>query len=253
MLRIFFKSIDPVVVFCIQTHDFLYDFIAKNLSLIKRTLLGGAFLCLFFIFFPIVRKDLGNYAENILLGILFLSPLSKIFRMKLLMLFMGLRRELGILMGCLALVHGVGYFIDPAVFPIVIAPYLNADSFSMQPLFYFGILTLLFTVPLLLTSNNFSVRILGGKKWKGLHRLAYGILILVLVHIFFVHSANRGYEIGEVIQPLLIIMTYVFLKLLAWKNFLPFMRDTIMYTSERYATYRNNSKKSDDSDYLTSP
>ena len=237
MLITMLKFFDPLVVFCFQLHDFVSNFIAKNFLLIKRILLSIAFLSLFWVLFPAMRRDFGKYAEMMLLGILFLSPLSKIFRIRLLSQLMGLRREFGILMGCFALVHGVSYFIDPTSFALDIAPYLNADFFSMHPLFYFGILSLLLVLPLLLTSNNFSLRALGGKRWKMLHRIVYILLLTVLLHIFFIKNGRRGYDLLEITQPLLIVFGYILLKVLAWKNFLPFLRDAIIYVSARYDRY----------------
>lgn len=233
------KSLDPFVVFCFQVHDSVSNFIAENFLLIKRVILIVAYLSLSFVLFPEMRRGFGSLAEGMLLGILFLSPLSKIFRMRLFAELMGLRREFGILMGCLALVHGIAYFIDPTSFSINIAPYLNAQFFTMQPLYYFGILALLITLPLFLTSNNISVRFLGGKRWKLLHRSAYALLLIMLLHILFLRSMRRGgYSFGELISPVSIVLGYVLLKVLAWKNFLPFLRDAITYISERYTQYR---------------
>lgn len=240
MIITFLKFIDPVVLMIFRFHDMLCDFLAQHFLWIKKLLLIIAFLSLIFIIFPEMRKDFGSYAEGMLLGILFLGPLSKIFRMRLLSQLMGLRREFGIMMGCFALVHGVAYFVDPLSFSLDIAPYLNAHFFSMHPLFYFGILALIFTLPLLLTSNTSSIRLLGGKNWKRLHRLVYIILITMLLHIFFLKAGSHGYDIFEFFQPFFIVLGYILLKLLAWKNFLPFLREIIVYISERYDGYHTS-------------
>lgn len=231
------KYSDLFLTACFRLHDLASSLIAKNFLLIKRSLLVFAFLNLFWIFFPEVRRGVGNMAEMTLLFILFLSPLSKIFRIRLFSQLMGLRREFGILMGCLAIAHGISYFIDPLSFSLSIAPYLDADFLSMPPLFYFGILGLLLTLPLLLTSNNLSMRLLGGKKWKMLHRIVYVLLLAVLLHVFFVQSARRGYAVVDMLQPAGIIFGYILLKLLAWKNFLSPLQRAIAYVSERYKNY----------------
>lgn len=237
MIVTFLKFIDPLVLILFRLHDILCDFLAQYFVWIKKLLLFVAFLSLIFILFPEMRKDFGSYAEGMLLGILFLSPLSKIFRMRLLSQLMGLRREFGILMGCFALVHGVAYFVDPLSFSLDIAPYLNSHFFSMHPLFYFGILALILTLPLLFTSNTVSIRFLGGKNWKRLHRLVYIILITMLFHIFFLKAVGYEYDAVELIQPLFIVLGYILLKILARKNFLPFLQDVITYTGERYDRY----------------
>jgi sulfoxide reductase heme-binding subunit YedZ len=55
------------------------------------------------------------------------------------------------------------------------------QSFS-KPFVWFGSLGLSILVVLALTSNNWSVRKLGGKRWKLLHRLAYVAAIALIYH-----------------------------------------------------------------------
>jgi sulfoxide reductase heme-binding subunit YedZ len=55
------------------------------------------------------------------------------------------------------------------------------DSFS-KPFIWFGSAGLILLFVLALTSNNFAVRKLGGKKWKRLHRLAYVAAALLIYH-----------------------------------------------------------------------
>jgi sulfoxide reductase heme-binding subunit YedZ len=54
----------------------------------------------------------------------------------------------------------------------------------------FGALAFFGMLGLALTSNGFSVRRLGGKKWKLLHRSVYLITILVTAHIFLIEKAD---------------------------------------------------------------
>ena len=55
------------------------------------------------------------------------------------------------------------------------------QSFS-KPFVWFGLLGLSILVLLALTSNNWSVRKLGGERWKLLHRLAYVAAIALIYH-----------------------------------------------------------------------
>ena len=55
------------------------------------------------------------------------------------------------------------------------------QSFS-KPFIWFGLTGLAILVSLGLTSNNWSVRKLGGKRWKLLHRLAYVAAIVLIYH-----------------------------------------------------------------------
>jgi len=54
-------------------------------------------------------------------------------------------------------------------------------SFS-KPFTWFGLAGLSILVILAATSNNFSIRKLGGKNWKWLHRLAYAAAALLIYH-----------------------------------------------------------------------
>jgi methionine sulfoxide reductase heme-binding subunit len=55
------------------------------------------------------------------------------------------------------------------------------QSFS-KPFIWFGLTGLAILVLLGLTSNNWAVRKLGGKRWKLLHRLAYVAAIVLIYH-----------------------------------------------------------------------
>ncbi|MBV8142010.1 MAG: ferric reductase-like transmembrane domain-containing protein [Verrucomicrobia bacterium] len=55
------------------------------------------------------------------------------------------------------------------------------QSFS-KPFIWFGLIGLTILVLLALTSNNWAVRKLGGKRWKLLHRLAYVAAIVLIYH-----------------------------------------------------------------------
>jgi sulfoxide reductase heme-binding subunit YedZ len=56
-----------------------------------------------------------------------------------------------------------------------------ARSFS-KPFIWLGVAGLSILVILTTTSNNFSIRKLGGKNWKRLHRLAYAAAALLIYH-----------------------------------------------------------------------
>jgi sulfoxide reductase heme-binding subunit YedZ len=55
------------------------------------------------------------------------------------------------------------------------------QSFT-KPFTWFGLTGLSILVVLALTSNNWSVRKLGGKRWKLLHRLAYVAAVVLIYH-----------------------------------------------------------------------
>lgn len=55
------------------------------------------------------------------------------------------------------------------------------ESFT-KPFIWFGFGGLIILVILALTSNQWSIRMLGGKNWKRLHRLAYLAAALLIYH-----------------------------------------------------------------------
>lgn len=83
------------------------------------------------------------------------------------------RRQLGIWMFFLALTH---YFWSKG-FSII----SNGLPNSIPTFQIFGMFAILLTLPLVITSNNYSVKKLG-KFWKVLHRLVYPIMFLLVFH-----------------------------------------------------------------------
>ena len=236
MMKSRFKNFEWFLTWCFRAHDSASAFLGKHLFAVKRSMLILAHLSLFGFFFPEARKEFGALSADILIGILFLSPLSKIFRMRLLMQLMGIRRELGILMAYLATVHGLGYLLDPEWFSVFIGPYVWTDFFAIEPRLILGLGAYLLTLPLLLTSNTLALRFLGGKHWKQLHRLVYGAFVLAIFHRFFTRSES-WLDVWGLIQVGALIGAYVFVRALAWKNFIPAFRECNAYVGARYAEY----------------
>lgn len=109
-----------------------------------------------------------------------------------LMLF---RRHLGILMYLTAVTHGLFVFGLQA---------MVSGSGPVDPPIIAGILAVLVSFPLLLTSNDTSVRLLKGW-WNSLHKLVY-------VTLFFaaLHTLNVSFKSG------IFLMTIVFVELLSY-------------------------------------
>lgn len=196
--------------FCFWIHDLASQLLAKHLFLWKKLILIGAHLALFGFFFPDIRKEFGELAGNLLIVILFLSPLSRITRMRLLLQAMTLRRELGIAFGYLATVHGLGYFFDSQWNALFIKPYFES-GIPIEPVFLLGILAYFLTLPLLFTSNNLAIKYMGGAKWKLLHRLVYFVFFFAIFHRFLIRGGARADEIAQVV---LLLSSYVLLKIL---------------------------------------
>jgi sulfoxide reductase heme-binding subunit YedZ len=221
-------------------HDWLADQLSRHTSLLKRVLLLGAWLVLLVLFLPLrplLEGDFGEIAGNLLIVILFVSPLSRVLGMRLLLLLMGFRRELGILMGCLALVHGMGHFISGGFFAGRGWLSFDAALLSGERGLMAGFIGLLLILPLLLTSNTLSLRWLGGKAWKRLHRLAYPAFFFIVLHRFFMEASSTS--ILPLVEVVVLLGTYSFLQWLAFRpQAFPSLREQVSRVGARYRQYQ---------------
>ena len=67
---------------------------------------------------------------------------------------------------------------------------------SKRPFVLVGTLALLLMLPLAATSFNRAVKALGAARWRRLHQLVYAIVLLGLLHFFWMRSAKNNF--GEV-------------------------------------------------------
>jgi len=123
------------------------------------------------------------------------------------------RRQLGILMFFLALTH---YMWNVGFSVILYGPPTSIPLFQI-----FGLIALILTIPLVITSNNYSVKKLG-KFWKILHTLVYPIMFLLVLHTsmqgndFQIFGLDFGldYAISYAIPSLIILL----LQILSYTN-----------------------------------
>jgi methionine sulfoxide reductase heme-binding subunit len=118
----------------------------------------------------------GEIAIWTLVAVLSLSPLRVLFpRSRLVNALNRHRRVIGVSACVYGLIHfGFHLLYEGDVQAI-------ARSFS-KPFIWLGLAGLSILVILAATSNNFSIRKLGGKNWKWLHRLAYAAAALLIYH-----------------------------------------------------------------------
>jgi sulfoxide reductase heme-binding subunit YedZ len=218
-------------------HDALSQFLAKHLFTLKRLVLVVAHVSFFGILVPPLYRDYGELSANLLIGLLFLSPLARITRMRLLNQMMSLRRELGILMGYLALTHGMGFMMDPMIQQAVFAADPSLALLSLERAYLSGFIALVLTLPLLITSNNIMQSRLGGKNWKRLHRTVYVMFAFAILHRFL----WRG-ESFALVQAAVLGGSYLLVKLYAWRPFFRWPQQLIGMISERYRAYQLQKK-----------
>lgn len=94
------------------------------------------------------------------------------------------RRAIGIASGLYAILHIFSYFGKEAFQSKAFEQLLTKTYLTV------GFLAFLILMILLLTSNNISVKKLGIKKWKSLHRIVYLAGALIMAHVFLIEKAN---------------------------------------------------------------
>ena len=62
-----------------------------------------------------------------------------------------------------------------------------------RPFILVGSLALLLMTPLAATSFNRAIRALGAKRWKTLHKAVYAIILLGLLHFFWMRAAKHNF------------------------------------------------------------
>jgi sulfoxide reductase heme-binding subunit YedZ len=118
----------------------------------------------------------GEIAIWILGAVLALSPLRVLFpRARIVNAFNRHRRTIGVSACVYGLMHFAFHLLYEGDAQSI------ARSFS-KPFIWFGLGGLSILVILGLTSNQFSIRTLGGRNWKRLHRLAYIAAALLIYH-----------------------------------------------------------------------
>ncbi|MGE5208231.1 MAG: sulfite oxidase heme-binding subunit YedZ [Alphaproteobacteria bacterium] len=118
----------------------------------------------------------GEIAIWILGAVLSLSPLRVLFPRSRLVNALNRHRRM---IGVSACVYGLMHF----GFHLLYEGDTQAIARSVsKPFIWFGLSGLSILVVLAITSNNFSIRKLGGRKWKLLHRLAYVATAVLIYH-----------------------------------------------------------------------
>ncbi len=130
-----------------------------------------------------VQRFTGTWTFNFLLATLAVSPLRALTQSHWLL---RLRRMLGLFTffyGCLHFLSFIGFDHSFDIGEI-------AADVIKRPFVTVGFSALALMLPLALTSNQFAIRRLGGKRWQELHRSIYLIAILATLHYFWLVKAT---------------------------------------------------------------
>ena len=131
-------------------------------------------------------RSTGDWTLRFLCITLTVTPLRTITKQPALARF---RRMLGLFAffyGCLHFLCyswlDMGFVFDDIVRDIIKRPFILVGSSA-----------LLLMSPLALTSFNRAINALGAPRWQLLHRLVYGVVLLGLLHFFWMRSAKHNY------------------------------------------------------------
>ena len=134
-------------------------------------------------------RETGEWALRFLWLTLLISPLRDVAGWPGLLRF---RRALGVTAFVYAALHFLAYaWLDKSL----LVDEIVADVFKRNFILV-GMLALLLMLPLALTSFNAAIRALGGRRWQMLHKLAYVVALLGLLHFYWKMSAKN--DVAEV-------------------------------------------------------
>ena len=99
------------------------------------------------------------------------------------------RRMLGLFAFFYVVLHFLAYaWLDMGLDPATIAKDIPKRPFALV-----GFLALLLMLPLAATSFNRAIRWLGAARWQALHRTVYAIVLLGLLHFFWMRAAKNNF------------------------------------------------------------
>jgi len=128
----------------------------------------------------ILFSYIGWLAWVLLILTMLTRPLSMLFKGVFLKI-LPYRKWLGISLSLAIIVHVI-IFSSNRGFDF--SYFINPGFWNFSNLFGWGLLGFVVMIPLFITSNKFSIKLLG-KNWKRLQRLAYLLFVSVGIHIYF--------------------------------------------------------------------
>lgn len=134
----------------------------------------------------LVLVQTGFIACGLLLFLLSLNPLRRIVPHISVIAFINrFRRQIGVAVFFYALLHYIA---------VILKTISKKGSFwpsdLLHPVLMTGFIAFLLLLLLAITSNNYSVRKLGGKRWKRLHHWTYVVQALIFVHLVLQGGQN---------------------------------------------------------------
>lgn len=127
-----------------------------------------------------LEREMGEITLQLIIIGLCITPLRKYTGLNLLKF----RRTLGVLAFTYVVVHlGIWVLLDMSLR----WEQMFSDIWK-RPYITIGMVAFVAMIPLAVTSNNYSIRKMGGAAWRKLHKLVYPIAVLGAVHFIMVQK-----------------------------------------------------------------
>jgi methionine sulfoxide reductase heme-binding subunit len=133
-----------------------------------------------------LSRGSGDWVLRFLCLTLAVTPLRRISGWTALARF---RRMLGLF----AFFYGVLHFLCYAWLDMGFDVAATLRDIPKRPFVLAGTLALLLMLPLATTSFDRAVKALGARRWRQLHRLVYVVVLLGLLHFFWMRSAKNNF------------------------------------------------------------
>jgi sulfoxide reductase heme-binding subunit YedZ len=131
-------------------------------------------------------RTTGDWTLRMLCITLAVTPLRKLANLPALARF---RRMLGLF----TFFYGCTHFLCYAWLDMSFAFDDIVRDIAKRPFILVGTSALLLTTPLALTSFNRAIKTLGPARWQALHRAVYAVVLLGLLHFFWMRAAKSNF------------------------------------------------------------
>ncbi|MBV8605241.1 MAG: sulfoxide reductase heme-binding subunit YedZ [Pelomonas sp.] len=131
-------------------------------------------------------RALGKWAMRGLWLTLAITPLRVIFKQPALLRF---RRMLGVWSFAYTTLHLLAY----ALFDKGLDPSEILRDIGKRPFILMGFAAWLLLIPLAATSFNRAIKALGAKRWQGLHKLVYAVVLVGLAHFIWMRAGKHNF------------------------------------------------------------
>lgn len=154
-------------------------------------------------------RGTGDWTLRFLCLTLAVTPLRHWFKQPALV---RLRRMLGLF----TFFYGVLHFLCYAWLDMgLVLPDILTDI-AKRPFILVGTAALLLMAPLAVTSFNRAIKVMGGKRWQALHKAIYAVVLLGLLHFFWMRAAKHNF--GEWAVYAGIVAVLLGDRLLRWRR-----------------------------------